>query len=212
MSEEYIVKLIQRMNIKEEVSSSDTSISWKAHREAEMIADVSLYPALRKLILLNLKPKDKKYRDAAYFIMGKLLKNCPENEYISFYLQQMEMETDKYVLSSMLDRVSDITIPINISIEIIVALTMSEKWLIRHSAISALGSSTTSESKQALYYYINQMDEKAYNYEITYANASLGKIGSVEDIPILEQHIKSKIHDIRDSAEFAIHRIQERVK
>lgn len=211
MSDEYIAELILRMTTKEEVKSSVESISWKAHREAEMLSEASLYPALKEQILLNSKPKDKKYRDAAYFILGKLLENNPDNEFIVFYLQLMKVETDKYILSSMLDRLSEIIIPSDISIEIIISLSMSEKWLIRHSAINALGSSATSASKQALYYYLNQVDENAYKYEIIYANASLGKIGSVEDIPVLEQHIKSKIRDVRYSAEFAIHRIQERI-
>lgn len=209
MTRIYIEELLQRMITKEEVKSSDESVSWKAHREAEKLTDVSLYPILKELILLNSKPKDKNYRNAAYFVMGKLIKNIPDNDGIDFYLKRLEVETDKYILSSMLDIVSEIKIPTNISIKIIVSLSVSDKWLIRHSAINALGSSATSESKQALYYYINQVDEKAYKYEIVYANASLGKIGSLEDIPTLEQHIKSKIRDIHDSAEFAINRIQE---
>jgi HEAT repeat protein len=212
MEEKYLTELIQRMIIKEEIKSSDSSISWKAYREAETLTDTSSYPILKNLILQNSKPKDKKYRNAAYFIMGKLLKKTPINEFIDFYLQQMEVETDKYILSSMLDLVADIIIPINISTKILGSLAMNEKWLIRHSAISALCSSTTSESKQALYHYINQADEKTYRYEIIYANASLGKIGSVEDIPTLNKHIKSKINDIRYSAEYAIKSIQERAK
>lgn len=210
MSRVYIEELIQRMNIIEEIKSSGESISWKAHREAEILTDVSLYPILKELILLNSKPKDKKYRNAAYFTMGKLIKNVPDIDGIVFYLEQLKVETDKYILSSMLDRISDFTIPLDISIEIIASLSLHEKWLIRHSAINALSSSATSESKKALYNYINQEDEKAYKYEITYANASLGKIGSMDDIPIIKQHFKSKIRDIRISAEFAIQSIKER--
>jgi len=211
MSRAYLEELIARMNINEEVKSSNESVSWKAHREAEMLSDTLLYPILKELILLNSKAKDKKNRDAAYFIMGKLIKNAPNDDGIAFYLKQLEIETDKYILSSMLDRLSDITIPTKIPIGIIVSLSTSSKWLIRHSAINSLGSSATLESKQALYFYINKDDEKKYKYEITYANSSLGKIGSIEDIPIINQHIKSKIRDIRESAEFAIKRIQERI-
>ncbi|MBP3244346.1 MAG: hypothetical protein J6M59_04505 [Bacteroidaceae bacterium] len=52
--------------------------------------------------------------------------------------------------------------------------------------------------------------KKKYEYEIIYANASLGSIGSKEDIPFLEKHVKSRKRDIRDSARFAIDRIKER--
>lgn len=212
MLEKYIEELIQRMNIEEKCLDSSTSISWKAYREAESISDNAFYPILKKQLLLNSKPKDKKYRQAVYFMLGKLLKNSPQHEYIIFYLQQMEKESNKYILSYMLDIMVDVMIPSDISVKIIVDLTMNEKWLIRHSAIRALGASSTSESKQALAYYINQEDVKTYKYEIEYANAALGSIGCEEDILILEKHIKSRIRDVRDSSISAIERIQERAK
>lgn len=212
MEEKYIVELIQRINTEEQFTDSSTTTSWKALREAETLSKPSFYPILEQLILLHLKPKDKKIRRAAYFIFGKLLKNAPQDEPISFYLKQLEVERDKYILSDMLDRIAEIKIPAAISVKPIVTLAMNEKWLIRHSAIRALGASSTIESKQTLAYYINQEDVKDFNYEITYANATLGRIGSSEDIPLLEQHIKSRKHDVRDSALFAIERIRARIK
>ncbi|MDE7200494.1 MAG: hypothetical protein K2O91_00990 [Lachnospiraceae bacterium] len=59
-------------------------------------------------------------------------------------------------------------------------------------------------------YYIGQSDEKKYKYEITYANAAMGKIGTVEYIPLLENHIHSRCPDIKGSAQTAIERIRER--
>lgn len=212
MEEEYLSELIDRMLTKEERLSSDQSVSWKAYREAERLDDVSFYPYIRNTVLIYTKPREKKLRGAAYFIWGKLLKNCPLEEYTIYYLQQIKTETDKYILSGMLDRVAEIVIPSHIPIDVIADLAMNDKWLIRHSALCALGSSSTVESKNVLLYYINQTDEKNYKYEIIYANASLGRIGALKDIQVLEQHHKSKIRDIRGSAEFAIANIKERTK
>jgi hypothetical protein len=62
MEEKYITELIQRMNTKEEIKSSDSSISWKAHHEAEILMGTSFYPILKKLILQNSISKDNKIR------------------------------------------------------------------------------------------------------------------------------------------------------
>ncbi len=55
---------------------------------------------------------------------------------------------------------------------------------------------------------MKQEDEKKYKYEITYANAAMGKIGDPTDIPLLERHINSRIQDIKISAQMAIEKIK----
>lgn len=210
MNKEQIILLIERMNTVENVRESSDSISWKAHREAETLDDASLYPLLQEIICENSKPKEKKNRGAAYFIIGKLLINSFHKAACEFFIAQLMVETDKYIIASMLERMADIEIPSDICIEPLVYHSRNEKWLIRHSAICALGSSRTEMSKAALAFYLNQEDEKAYKQEIIYANASLGRIGELSDIPLLEKHILSRSRDIKISAQFAIDRIRKR--
>lgn len=209
----YIEELIHRMVEKgERITSSDESVSWKAHREAETLASPIYYAALKTYILLHVNPKDKRQRDSAYFILGKLLLNAPQDEYIAFFLERLEKENDKHILSNMLDRIADLIIPASISVKPIISLAMSKTWQVRHSAIRALGASATHESIELLAYYINQTDTKYYRYEIIYANAALGRIGTEKDICLLEQHTQIRIRDIRDSANFAIARINKRIQ
>ena len=213
MQQKYIEELIQRMSTKEDrLTSSDQSIRWKAYREAETLRNPIFYPLLKEYILLRKKPNDRQYRDSAYFILGKLLIHAPQSSYITFYLECLERETDKYILSSMLDRIADLIIPESLSIKPIISLAFSDQRLIRHSAIRALGASETPESKEALAYYLNQEDEKTYKYEIIYANAAFSVIGTLKDIPLLEQHGNSKSRDVRESAISAIKAIKERAK
>ncbi len=47
-----------------------------------------------------------------------------------------------------------------------------------------------------------------FAYEMIYANASLGRIGNAEDIPLIEKHLHSRSPGIRESARFAIERIK----
>ena len=122
----------------------------------------------------------------------------------------MANETNKYVISSILDLLSEITIPKDVDVSLILECSKNDKWQIRQSALMALGSCATNESREALLYYINQDDDTKYKNEITYANASLGKIGIMEDIPLLEKHVKSRKRDVCDSAKYAIESIKNK--
>lgn len=210
ISEEYIMDLLSRMTVKEEIKNSKDSIRWKAYREAEKINDAAVYPILIKIVKENQQVKKKDLRDAVYFIIGVALRNVFDREACIFLIGQLENETNKYINSSILDRISEINIPKDVDISLILVCSKNDKWQIRQSALRALGSCETNESRKALLYYINQDDDTKYRYEITYANASLGKIGIMEDIPFLEKHVKSRKMDVRDSAKYAIESIKNR--
>lgn len=212
MNEEQLHELIGRMTVKERVVSSDESISWHAYREAEKISDASVFPLLMKIVEDNRQKKQKDIRAAAYFIMGKVLLRTFSREACEFLIRQLEKETDRNILSKILDLIEDLKLPTDVDISLIIACTKHDKWDVRHSAIRALGASNTTESKEVLAYFLNQEDENKYNYEIIYANAALGEIGTKEDIPLLEKHMNSRKRDMRDSARFAIQRIIEREK
>lgn len=208
MDEDKLYDLIARMTIKEQLTSSEESVSWNAYREAERISDETVYPILKKIIEEN--HKNKAVREAAYVIIGYSLRNIFNKEACIFLIQRLDEETDKYVVACILDNLARIHIPEDIDMSLVIKCSQNDKWLIRHSALNALGSSSTHVNREALLFFINQEDEKKYEYEIIYANASLGSIGSKEDIPFLEKHVKSRKRDIRDSARFAIDRIKER--
>ena len=210
MNEEQLHELIGRMTVKERMVSSDESISWHAYREAEKISDASVFPLLMKIIEDNSQKKQKDIRAAAYFIMGKVLLRTFSREACEFLIRQLEKETDRYILSEILDLIEGLKLPADVDISLIIACTKHDKWDVRHSAIHALGASDTTESKEVLAYFLNQEDENKYNYEIIYANAALGRIGTKEDIPLLEKHMNSRKRDMRDSARFAIQRIIDR--
>ena len=208
MDEDKLYDLIARMTIKEQLTSSEESVSWNAYREAERISDETVYPILKKIIEEN--HKNKAVREAAYVIIGYSLRNIFNKEACIFLIQRLEEETDKYVVACILDKLARIHISEDIDMSLVIKCSQNDKWLIRHSTLNALGSSSTHANREALLFFINQEDEKKYEYEIIYANASLGSIGSKEDIPFLEKHVKSRKRDIRDSARFAIDRIKER--
>lgn len=208
MNEDKLYDLIARMTIKEHATSSKESVSWNAYREAERISDETVYPILMRIIEEN--HKNKAVRRAAYIIIGYSLRNIFNKEACIFLIQKLNEETDMQGVASILESLACIHIPEDIDMSLVIKCSKNDKWQIRHSALDALGSSSTHANREALLFFINQEDEKKYESEIIYANASLGKIGLKEDIPFLEKHIKSRKRDIRGSALFAIDRIKER--
>ena len=206
----YILSLVERMSCDEKPCNSDNSIRWYAYREAERKADREWLPYLQEIIDENKAPKQKNIRRAVYFNARAILKKKYDADVCAFLMSALIFEQDKYILSAILDGLAWMKSSSDMDPGIITELSKHEKWLIRHSAIRALGSFPKEESKKALYFYLMQDDEKKYRNEIIYANASLGKIGCEEDIPVLERHIRSRSRDIKESAKFAIGSIQER--
>jgi len=214
-----LLELIARINAKDEhyIVSTETA-SWKAHREAETLTDPALFPLLQEIIEEHdgKKKDQREIRNAAYFIFGRLMQASFEERACAFFLQRLGVETDKYILSSMLDRVHDWwrlagkTVPAGLDVSNILTLAKEDRRPVRHSAIRALGACPREESRNILHDYLLQEDEKAYQYEIYYANIAMQGIGEPEDIPLLERFLKSRRPDIKMTAQYAIQFIQER--
>jgi hypothetical protein len=100
----YLVDLINRMcdtsdqKMQSGYDSSKT-ISWAALREAEKLNNNDFVPQLIDFIS---KEKNKIKRDKSYFALGHVAKNTGDNSALNFLIQQVDKETDKYIISSIL--------------------------------------------------------------------------------------------------------------
>ena len=182
------------------------------------MTDPTIFPLLQEIIEENegKKKEKREIRSAAYFIFGRLMQASFDQAACAFFLRRLGAETDKYILGSMLDRIYDWwkyagkSIPVGLDVSPILALTKDDRRSIRHSAICALGACPGKESRDALACYLTQEDEKAYKYEIYYANIAMQGIGEPEDIPLLERSLKSRRPDLKMTAQYAIQFIRER--
>ena len=125
-------------------------------------------------------------------------------------LEQLAKETNKYALGAILSKIAKLTLPPAADITPIIECTKSERWLVRHSAIQALGASNSDAARRALREWLSLEDEKEYKYELIYANVAMTRIGQVDDIPYIEKHIKSRFRDVRGSAEWAMDAVRSR--
>lgn len=212
MTEAELCDLLEKMTPSTNLVDSTDDPAWFAHRKGETLRDRQLLPMLRKVIEERQKPADKEFRRNAYFLLNKLLLREMDTDFCQFLIDCLEWEKDRYVIAALLDGLGWLRFPEGIRIEPIIACSRNEKWLIRHSAIHALRASNTEESREAVRYWVRQPDEKKYKLELIYANAALGYIGVPEDIALLEQHVHSRIRDVKDSAVYAIGNIRQRME
>jgi HEAT repeat protein len=209
--DKYLIEIIERMldtsdQIMEAGYDSSKTISWKALREAEKVENAAFIPQLISFID---KEKDKKKRNKAYFLLGHIAKNTNDPEALVYLISRVNRETDKYIISSLLDRIADLKKPTGTDLQALIQAIKSDKWLIRHSAIQSLNNSFDSVAETALIEVLDSSDDP---YNLTYANATLNKIGTPIAIPYLEKHLKSRKRDVKDSAKFAIEEIKKRAK
>jgi uncharacterized membrane protein YheB (UPF0754 family) len=109
----YINELINRMLDKsdqEMVAGYDSSktISWKALREAETLTNTDFIDTIIDNIISE---KNKNRRNYMYFIVVRICENKPYQKGLEFLIDQIDKETDKYIISGILDRISDLEKP-----------------------------------------------------------------------------------------------------
>lgn len=189
--EQYLTELINRMcddsdqNMVAGFDSSKT-ISWIATREAEKLTEEEY---IEQLINFIDNEKIKKKRDKGYFILSKIAKNTNNFKATKFLIYRLVKETDKYVLMSILDRISDLNKPKGTDLSNIIKATENEKWQIRHSAIGALKNTNDEIAEQQIIKVLNSTDDK---FNIMYCISTLYDIGTENAIPHLEKHLTSR--------------------
>jgi HEAT repeat protein len=152
---------------------------------------------------------NKERRRAAYFILGKLGQKFRSADCASVLISHVPNEADKYVLSDLLHALSGVRKPGNLDLTPVFDLLQDERWLVRHSAIQAL---KQTDSAEAEFQLLRHLDTTNNPYDITYCQSTLNEIGSEKAIPYLEKNLRSRIRDVKMSAQFAIEAIQARRK
>ncbi|WP_028400510.1 HEAT repeat domain-containing protein [Ectobacillus panaciterrae] len=198
MTKDDLLKIIQEMGHKGEYTSSDNDPSWLAHRKAEELTCSELLPFLYDELM---KTKDKEVRNNIYFVIGKIGKNTDDPRAVDILLKRLEKETDKYVLSFMLDMIKDLNV---LECSHILRYINDKRWQVRHSAIQALESCKTSAAEEAL---ISVLQHSQDHYDLEYAAAALSKVGSNKAIPSLIEQVKYAKGDVKCSSIYALEKL-----
>jgi len=202
MTEEEILDLLQRMDDRTPSTSSDQSISWLAHRDAEDVNDPALIPCLKQLLEST---KKKEIRRHIYFILSQIGRNFKDIEVAHILYDRLDAETDKHILSGLLSALAGLPqIP---NCGRIVALTKDNRWLVRESAISALKNCKPANAEDAL---LEVLKTSGNTYDLIFAIASLGVVGSWRAIPDLIAMTNHRSNDVKNGAVSAFREIAAR--
>lgn len=210
MTRDELYILLDEMALPDKIINTLDASRWRFRKNKEHVRQNEAFSLLREYIELKTNRSDTKMRENAYSVFAKLLLKTFEPEHCQFLIDCLKIETNKYVLHTILTGISCLQLPSDIDISAIIACSKKDEWLVRHNAIMALSQSNTDASREAVRYWVMQEDEKQYKFELIYANAALGYIGEIGDIDLLEQHIHSRIPDVKDSAIYAINNIRQR--
>lgn len=184
--------------------SSDNSVSWAAHREAEELRDVSM---VDELLGLAATDRAKARRAACYFVIGKIGSNLQDARCVRALLDLLNTESDKHNIASILERVAEISKPPAFDLSRVYALLKDPRWRVRHAAIQALGNSQSEEVETHLLEHLASTDDP---YDQTYCHAVLNHLGTARSVPLLEVNLKSRKRDVKLSAEAALRAIRSR--
>jgi HEAT repeat protein len=200
----YLGDLLERLGMRERKVSSDNSLSWHAHREAEQLRDLSLVADLDAFLSSN-PPASK--RIAAYFIVGSIGRNCASPECARMLIGYLSKENNKYALSSLLNLLAEVPKPEHINLEPLFALLEDKRWLVRHAAIRSLMNVSSHEPEERLLALLGSTTDPG---DRVYCHATLNRIETSKSLAALRFSLTSRKRDVKLSAAAAIEAIEAR--
>lgn len=178
------------------------------HRSSVGSANIDLAEELMEYLSIE---KDKANRKAAYSIIEGLIKNTNDSKLLQFYINQTLVETDKYLISSMLSTLIYINKDLTIDITPILKHVESDKGIIRGSAIKSLENTPHKEAKEKLREVLQWEDHKKHKYDILDAMFSIFPAYEAEDLEYFRPLLSSPSRDIKRGAKFAVEIIEDTI-
>ncbi len=206
----YINDLVARMcdGLGEEFKAgyrSSESVSWKATREAEKLADEKYVPVLIEFIE---KQKVNRVKSRAYFVLAKVAENTGSGEAVRFLVSRFGKEKVRYLNERILDLLAMLRKPVGVDWSSVIEATGSPVERIRHSAIQALSYSCDPVVEDRLLELVGGAEGKR---EAGMAVGVLASSGSERSIPRLQELVDHAPEGMSVLAETSIVNIRKRM-
>jgi HEAT repeat protein len=185
------------------VFASSLSVSFRAHREAEQLTDVSMVDELVEVVQ-GLTPEE---RSGCYFIIGKIGSKIGEERCAAVLLNLLPSETNKDNVARILDRLADIPKGPLFDLALVYPFLGAKQWRVRRAAIRALDNSANPEAEAHL---IAHLTATVDPYDMADCQAVLGRIGTARALPVIERNLSSRKRDVKGTAQVAVASIRGR--
>lgn len=186
---------------------SSKSISWKALREAETLTN---HKYINNIIENISSEKNKKRREYMYFTVDRICENKPYQKGLEFIIDRLDKETDKYVLSSMLDRIEWLQKSAETDLSKIIKCLKHKTWQVRYSAINALRNTNNFVVDVLMMQILN--NENSNKHEISYALGVVYNCGTDKCIAAVEKQTHNKSRNIKAEAKETLRSLKEKYK
>ena len=204
MDENALLDLVGRMNGDGLIVSpdgegytSEGSVSWNAVREAETLSDPSIIPIAMNLVT---RLKSDNQRDALYKILAHLGQHLENREVFSFLIERLSVESNKYVLSSLLAHLGALGTEYRgiLSVKQLTPYATHSAWQVKYDAIQVFHLCDPIEAECFLR---SQLDEQAHDtMALTYLIGELNYVGRKETIPSLVKLVDHPNGNVASSA------------
>jgi hypothetical protein len=185
--------------------SSKTN-SWKALREAETLTDTDFIDNIIENIASE---KNKKRRSYLYFTVGRICENKPYQKGLEFLIDRLDKETDKYIIASMLDRITWLHKSAETDLTNIFACLNHKTWQVKFSAISALKETNNGLVDDLMIAILE--DEKAEKYQIENALNVIYNCGTAKCLNAVEKQTRNKSRIIKNQAKEVAKHLKEKI-
>jgi len=199
----YLTDLLRRLTDTTPFTSSEESVSWSAHREAEQLEDLTIVNELASVAAKL--PADQ--RRASYFVIGKIGARLGDEQCATVLLDLLPRERNKYNLDCLLTVLGEIPKGRDVDLSPVFALLGDQRWLVRHASIMALRRSASPLAEERL---IEHLSGTSDPLDQGYCHSVLNEIGTPRAIPAIEANLGSRKRDVRISAQLALEAIAAR--
>ncbi|HBG71179.1 MAG: hypothetical protein A2W93_12445 [Bacteroidetes bacterium GWF2_43_63] len=178
----------------------------KANDEARQINNLEYIEQLKAFIE---KTNNEDLKKNAYNVLFYIYSNTGEARILTYCIDRLATEKKEWTLYTILWNIECLKnkIPSDINIDNILALTTYKKHLVRDGAINCLKNADNSKAEDKLIEIITTSTD---HYQLTYANATIGTIGTSKSIQHLLKLVENKKQDVAATALGAVLKLSDK--